>query len=165
MQLSIRRAGIAIVLAAIAGATFALGWQQADDAGRSNLPGPGDVEWRPAKPAIPDPTADAKILEERQPFGAPAVAPGMAAMPAAPGPAGVPAPPPVQWRVTGLVTTEANRYLIVMIRKPGENSSRREIRHAGETLPDGSIVRSIEPTSVTVDRQGTIIRIKMFAQN
>ena len=33
-----------------------------------------------------------------------------------------------------------------------------------KTLPDGSIVRSVEPTNVTIDRQGAIVTIKMFAQ-
>ena len=141
------------------------GSSQADDAGRAAATGAVDAEWKPVKPLIPDLAGDAKILAERQPFGPPAGLPGSPAMPAAPLAAAAAAPPPVQWRVSGVVTSETGRYLIVMIRKPGENSPRSEIRHPGEALPDGSIVRSIEPTSVTVDRQGTTVRIKMFAQN
>jgi len=86
----------------------------------------------------------------------------VAAVPGAPVAAN---PVPVEWRVVGVVTTETERYLTVLIRKPGEKSARHEIRHPGDNLPDGSVVRSIEPTAVTVDRQGTIVRIKMFAQN
>ena len=61
--------------------------------------------------------------------------------------------------------TEAGRHLIVLIRRPGDNATRSEIRRLGEELPDGSIVRAVEPSNVTIEREGTIVRIKMFAQN
>jgi len=70
----------------------------------------------------------------------------------------------VEWRVVGVVTTETDGYLTVLIRKPGEKSPRHEIRHPGDDLPTERCP-FIEPTAVTVDRQGTIVRIKMFAQN
>ena len=61
--------------------------------------------------------------------------------------------------------TETSGYLIILIRRPGENAARSEVRHPGEELPDGSIVRTVEPANVTIDRQGAIVTIKMFAQN
>jgi hypothetical protein len=166
MALTIRQTGIAIALATVVVAAFALGWWQGDDRDRGAATNTADSEWRPVTPVIPDLAGDAKILAERQPFGAPLATAGVPPAPAAAGPPGAAAtPPPVQWRVDGVVTTETGPYLILMIGKPGEKSARSEIRHQGEDLPDGSVVRSIEPTSVTIDRRGTIVRIKMFAQN
>lgn len=165
MPLTICQTGIAVALAAVAVSAFALGWRQGDDRNRSAAADTANSEWKPVRPVIPDLARDAKILAERQPFGAATALPGVPAVPAAPGTPSAATPPSVQWRVDGVVTTETNRYLIVMIGKPGEKSARSEIRRQGEDLPDGSVVRSIEPTSVTIDRQGTIVSIKMFAQN
>jgi len=165
MRPTLRQTAIGLVLAAVAISAFALGWWQQDDGRRGAAADMADSDWQPVKPVIPDLAGDAKILAERQPFGAPTPS-GSPTVPAVPG-----APPvaansvPVEWRVVGVVTTETERYLTVLIRKPGEKSARHEIRHPGDNLPDGSVVRSIEPTAVTVDRQGTIVRIKMFAQN
>jgi hypothetical protein len=61
--------------------------------------------------------------------------------------------------------TGTSGHVIILIRRPGENATRSEIRHPGEELPDGSIVRTVEPTDVTIDRQGASVRIKMFAQH
>jgi hypothetical protein len=166
MRPTLRQTAIGLVLAAVAISAFALGWWQQDDGRRGAAADMADSDWHPVKPLIPDLAGDAKTLAERQPFGTPATPAGSPAVPAVPG-----APPvaansvPVEWRVVGVVTTETDRYLTVLIRKPGEKSARHEIRHPGDDLPDGSVVRSIEPTAVTIDRQGTIVRIKMFAQN
>jgi hypothetical protein len=163
MRLTLRQTAIGLVLAAVALSAFALGWWQQDDGRRGAAADMADSDWQPVKPVIPDLAADAKTLAERQPFGAPATPSGSPTVPGAPPAAANPVP--VEWRVVGVVTTETDRYLTVLIRKPGEKSARHEIRHPGDNLPDGSVVRSIEPTAVTVDRQGTIVRIKMFAQN
>jgi len=163
MRPTLRQTAIGLVLSAVALSAFALGWWQQDDGRRGAAADMADSDWQPVKPVIPDLAADAKTLAERQPFGAPATPSGSPTVPGAPPAAANPVP--VEWRVVGVVTTETDRYLTVLIRKPGEKSARHEIRHPGDNLPDGSVVRSIEPTAVTVDRQGTIVRIKMFAQN
>ena len=163
MRPTLRQTAIGLVLAAVALSAFAIGWWQQDDGRRGAAADMADSDWHPVKPVIPDLAGDAKILAERQPFGPPATPSGS---PTAPGAAPIAANSvAVEWRGVGVVTTETERYLTVLIRKPGEKSARHEIRHPGDSLPDGSVVRSIEPTAVTVDRQGTIVRIKMFAQN
>jgi hypothetical protein len=165
MRPTLRQTAIGLVLAAVALSAFALGWRQQDDGRRGAVADVADSDWQPVKPVIPDVAGDAKILAERQPFGTPATPSGSPTVPAVPGAPVAANAVPVEWRVVGVVTTETDRYLTVLIRKPGEKSARHEIRHPGDNLPDGSVVRSIEPTAVTVDRQGTIVRIKMFAQN
>ena len=165
MRPTLRQTAIGLVLAAVALSAFALGWWQQDDGGRGAAADMADSDWHPVKPLIPDPAGDAKTLAERQPFGAPATPAGSPAAAAVPGAPVAANAVPVEWRVVGVVTTETDRYLTLVIRKPGEKSARSEIRNPGDNLPDGSVVRSIEPTAVTVDRQGTIVRIKMFAQN
>jgi hypothetical protein len=165
MPLGIRSTGTAVVLAAVALCAFGLGWWQSGD-----LPHPPTLaagsEWNPPKPAALDLSAYANILSQRQPFGAAAAGANAAAAGATgPNAAGPAKAAGVQWRVGGIVTAGTDRYLVVLIRKPGENATRTELRHPGEDLPDGSVVRTVEPTSVTIDRQGTIVSIKMFAQN
>jgi hypothetical protein len=70
----------------------------------------------------------------------------------------------VKWQVNGIVTTDASRYLVVMIQNPGEKTGRPELRRVGDALPDGSTVRAIEPGEVTLDRDGTEVIIKMFVR-
>jgi hypothetical protein len=141
---------------------FATGWWGADDSGRRAPTGTA-AEWALPKPSVSDISGHAKILAQRLPFGAPAERANPIPTEAqAAGPADTPA---MQWRIGGIVLSEETPQLILLIRRPGENTIRREVRHPGEQLPDGSIVSAVEPTNVTIDRQGTIVRIKMFAQN
>jgi hypothetical protein len=161
IAITIRQIGLAGALAAVAMVTFALGWWQ-DDIGQVRRP-PAlapEVPWNLPKPAAFDLAGYTSILASKPPFGAMAgSASSTADMIAAA------ASSAVQWRVGGIVLTETARHLIVLIRRPGENTTRAETRQPGEELPDGSILRAIEPTDVTIDRQGTIVRIKMFAQS
>ena len=160
IAVTIRQIGVAGALAAVAVLAFALGWWQ-DKSGQVRPPIPApEAPWNLPKPAAFDLAGYTTILANRPPFGATAsVGSSTANMVAAP------ATPAVQWRLGGIVVTETGRHLIVLIRRPGENTTRAETRQPGEELPDGSIVRAIEPTDVTIDRQGTIVRIKMFAQS
>jgi len=165
MPLRSRQSGIAAGMAAVAVCAFGLGWWLSGDVPHLPTLAAGS-DWNPPKPNALDLAAYANILSQRQPFGAA----GAGANTAAPGagPPNVAAPvkaAAVQWRVGGIVTNGPDRYLVVLIRKPGENATRTELRHPGEDLPDGSVVRAVEPTSVTIDRQGKIVSIKMFAQN
>jgi hypothetical protein len=160
IAITIRQIGIAGTLAAVAVLAFALGWWQ-DDSGQvqpqAHAP---EASWNLPKPAVFDLAGYTTILANRPPFGAMAsVGSSTANIVAAP------ASTAVQWRVGGIVLTETGRHLIVLIRRPGEDTTRAETRQPGEELPDGSILRAIEPTDVTIDRQGTIVRIKMFAQS
>jgi hypothetical protein len=155
-QFALAAAGAAALLA------FAAGWWGNDAGGRRKFAAPAVPEWVLPKPIVTDVSGFTKFLA-RAPFGSPAeqAKPGPAGpQPASPGNAAA-----AQWRVGGIVTSETSRYLVVLIRRPGENTTRTEVRNPGEELPDGSIVRTVEPADVTIDRQGTIIRIKMFAQN
>jgi hypothetical protein len=161
IPVSMRQSALAAA-AAVSLSAFALGWWGTDDGSRRQIAVTATSEWVLPKPSTSDVSAFAKILAQRMPFGAPAEQAKSAPV----GPqttAGNAAAP--QWRVGGIVTSETNRYLVVLIRRPGENTTRTEIRNPGEELPDGSIIRTVEPADVTIDRQGTIIRIKMFAQN
>jgi hypothetical protein len=162
MPLSIRRMTLAAAAGSVALLAFALGWRGSEDGGRRASTAVAAPEWEQAKPIVSDVSAYAKVLAQKPPFGAPAErAQPVSAAPQAVGSESA----AQQWRVGGIVTTETSQYLVVLIRRPGENSTRTEIRHLGEELPDGSILRAVEPTNVTIDRQGTIVRIKMFAQN
>jgi hypothetical protein len=157
-----RPLGLAGAAGGVAVLAFALGWWSGDDGSRRVLPASAAVGWTAPKSTVSDISGYAKIVTQRPPFGAPAErgnAAGTAA-PAAPGNAAA-----AQWRVGGIVVTETNRHLVVLIRRPGDNALRSEIRHPGDELPDGSILRTVEPTNVTIERQGTIVGIKMFAQN
>jgi hypothetical protein len=160
MALSLRHIVISSVIGCITLLAFALGWWEADDGIHSAATRPAGPEWLSPKPIASDLSTYAQILTQKPPFGAPAANPVAAGPQTAPGNTTV-----IDWRVGGIVTTETSRHLIILIRRPGENATRSEIRQPGEELPDGSIVRTVEPTNVTIDRQGAIVTIKMFAQN
>jgi hypothetical protein len=139
---------------------FALGWWEGDDSDHRAATRSAGPEWLSPKPIVSDVSAYAQILAHKLPFGAPAVNPVPTGSQTAPLNTTV-----IDWRVGGIVMTETSGYLIILIRRPGENATRSEIRHPGEELPDGSIVRTVEPADVTIDRQGASVRIKMFAQH
>jgi len=163
MKLTLRQIAAATAAGSVALCAFALGWWGNDDAGTRVLTRTTAPEWALPKPVVSDLSGYAKILAQRPPFGAPgeqADKTAAAAPAAAPVTAG-----PMQWRVGGIVTTGTSQYVVVLIRRPGENITQSEVRHPGEQLPDGSIIRTVEASHVTIDRQGAIVRIKMFAQN
>src|ERR1700730_905494 len=163
MRLTARQAGIAAGLAGLAVSAFALGWWQDDAAGRgatrANAPA---AEWKIPQPKPADRAGDAKIVLTKQPFGAAGDRAGAGGPIGAAGAANQPA---MQWRIGGIVTTETSRYLVVLLRPPGQNADRAELRQVGENLPDGSIVRAVDSTSVTIDRQGTVVTVRMFVKN
>jgi hypothetical protein len=168
-QLSLSRIGIAVVMALAAIGSLAFGWWRNDEV-RDHVPTvAAEPAWNVPKPAVTYLSRYATILAQRQPFGAPA--PSAASAPGGPGGAGgqnAPAPgaaEAVKWRVNGIVTTDASRYLVVMIQKPGENTGRPELRRVGDALPDGSTVRAIEPGEVMLDRDGATVIIKMFVRH
>jgi len=163
MPLSSRQIAVTGGTGAVALLAFALGWWGGDDGNRRALTITPAPEWEAPKRIASDVSAYSNILAQRSPFGAPAERAN--AMPAAPAGASPGNAGAAQWRVGGIVTTETSQHLIILIRRPGDNTTRSEMRHAGETLPDGSIIRTVEPTNVTIEREGTIVRIKMFAQN
>jgi hypothetical protein len=167
MGLTIRQLGIAAAIGVVAISAFALGWWQEDDVRRhASSAATTPPEWRPHKPMVGDPVADAKILAARRPFGAPGErANAPAGGPIGPGGVGAGSAPAVQWRIGGIVATETSRRLVVLSSQPGQNADRAELRQVGESLPDGSVVRSVDSSSVTVDRQGTVVTIRMFAKN
>lgn len=149
------------IILAVGGAIF--GTLQ-DDASEKKSPLKSAPEWADYNPPGSDATAYAKILTERQPFGEPIVVPGV--------PVGVDAgsvnrpagPPPLQWRVGAIVTAENSRYLVLLLRRPGEIADKAEIRHLGESLPDGGVIHALGADHFTVDQQGRIQTIKMFSQ-
>jgi hypothetical protein len=160
IAVTIRQIGVAGALAAVAMLAFVLGWWQ-DDSSQIRPPALGpEPPWNLPKPAAFDLAGYTTIIANRPPFGAMASTGSSTANMVA-----APASSAVQWRVGGIVLTETGRHLIVLIRRPGENTTRAETRQPGEELPDGSILRAIEPTDVTIERQGTIVQIKMFAQS
>ena len=160
MALTFRHIAISTGIGFIALLAFALGWWEGDDGNHRAATPPAGREWLLPKPIASDVSTYAQILAQKPPFGAPT------ANPVPTGPQTVPGNTTViDWRVGGIVMTETSGYLIILIRRPGENATRSEIRHPGEELPDGSIVRTVEPTDVTIDRQGASVRIKMFAQH
>ena len=163
MRLTGRQAGIAAGMAGLSVTAFALGWWQDDPAGRevfrSHAPA---AEWKIPQPRQSDLAADAKIVLAKQPFGA---AGGRAVTNGASGGAGAGNATPTQWRIGGIVTTETNRYLVVLLRPPGQNTDRTELRQVGESLPDGGVVRSVDPSGVTIDREGTLVTVRMFEKN
>jgi len=163
MRLTARHAGIAAGAAGLVASAFALGWWQDDPAGRAatraNAPA---AEWKIPQPKPADLAGDAKIVLAKQPFGA---AGERSVTGGATDGAGAGNPTPTQWRIGGIVTTETSRYLVVLLRPPGQNTDRTELRQVGESLPDGGIVRSVDPGGVTIDRQGTVITVRMFEKN
>jgi len=161
MTLPLRRVAIAVGVGGIVLLAFALGWWGGDDGGRRPATAAAAPAWLLPKPIASDMSSYAQILAQNPPFGALAPNP----ISAEPQPTGSRNAALIEWRVGGIVMTETSRHLIILIRRPGENTIRSEIRHSGETLPDGSIVRTLEPANVTIDRQGAIVTIKMFAQN
>jgi hypothetical protein len=161
MTLTFRHTAIPAGMSGIALLAFALGWWGGDDGARRSTASVADAGWMLPKSNASDVSTSAQILAQKAPFGALPANP----VPTAPQPAGAGTASTIEWRVGGIVTTEASRHLIILIRRTGENTTRSEIRHAGEALPDGSIVRTVEPTNVTIDRQGATVTIKMFAQH
>jgi hypothetical protein len=168
MRLPVRQSAIAIGMGSLSIVAFALGWWQEDDTRRRATGAPTNAaEWRLPKPVASDLSADTTILLARRPFGAAgeranavdgaAVGPGVVAGPGS-GTA-------TQWRIGGIVTTETSRRLVILLRQPGQNSDRAELRQIGDSLPDGSVIRSVDWSSVTVDRQGTVDTVRMFVKN
>jgi hypothetical protein len=167
MRLTIRQLGIASAMGAVAVSAFALGWWQDDDVARRAINATGAApEWKLPKPMVADLAADAKILAARRPFGAAGDrANNPAGGPIGPGGVGAGNVPAAQWRIGGIVTTETSRRLVVLLHQPGQNADRAELRQVGESLPDGSVVRSVDSSTVTVDRQGTVVTVRMFVKN
>ncbi|MBV8505268.1 MAG: hypothetical protein JOZ11_05585 [Alphaproteobacteria bacterium] len=160
MALTLRQITIFASLSCIALLAFALGWWEGDDGNHRAATPPSRPEWLLPKLIASDVPTYAQILAQKSPFGAPATNPVPAGPRTAPGNTTA-----VDWRVGGIVMTGTSGHLIILIRRPGENATHSEIRHPGEELPDGSIVRIVEPTNVTIERQGASVSIKMFAQN
>jgi len=168
MRLSVRQSAIAIGMGSLSIVAFTLGWWQEDDARRRATGAPTNAaEWRLPKPVTSDLSADTTILLARHPFGA-AGERANAVAGAAVGPgvvAGSGSGTATQWRIGGIVTTETSRRLVILLRQPGQNSDRAELRQIGESLPDGSVIRAVDWSSVTVDRQGTVDTVRMFVKN
>jgi hypothetical protein len=160
MALTFRHIAISTGIGFIALLAFALGWWEGDDGNHRAAAPPAGREWLLPKPIASDVSTYDQILVQKPPFGASAANPVPAGLQAVPGNTAV-----IDWRVGGIVMTETSGYLIILIRRAGENAARSEVRHPGEELPDRSIVRTVEPANVTIDRQGAIVTIKMFAQN
>jgi len=168
MSLTFRQGATAIVLALAALASFAFGWWQ-DNGSNRPVAAAVDVDWVDYKPAAWDLLTAAKILAEKQPFGPPAAAPGAPAaasgLAGASGAAGGTGAARLdQWRVGAIVTAETNRYLVLLLRRPGETADRAEIRRIGESLPDGAVIHTLGADDYTVDLQGKTRTIKMFSQ-
>jgi hypothetical protein len=163
IRLTARQAGIVAGMAGLAVSAFALGWWLDDAAGRSPIKANAPAaEWNISQPKPADLAADAKIVLAKQPFGAagePAVTGGSI------GGAGAGNAPPTQWRISGIVTGVKSRYLVVLVRPPGQNVDRAELRQVGESLPDGGVIRSFDPGGVTIDREGTVVTVRMFEKN
>jgi hypothetical protein len=157
-KLGFRQTAIGAAIAAVAVWSFVLGWLQNDEGSQNARKTDTVSEWTPIKPKTLDLAADAKTLTSKLPFGVPAQ-PGTTPSVVGPGPT-----PQPQWRIGGVVITETRRYLVLLIREPGQNADQPEKRQVGDQLPDGGIVRAVEPGSITVDRGGSIVTIKMFAQ-
>ena len=160
MALTFRHIAVSTGIGFIALLAFAVGWWEGDDGNNRAATPPAARDWQLPKPIASDVSTYAQILAQKPPFGAPTANPVPTGPQTAPGNATV-----IDWRVGGIVMTETSGYLIILIRRPGENAAHSEVRHPGEELPDGSIVRTVEPANVTIDRQGAIVTIKMFAQN
>jgi hypothetical protein len=163
MRLTARQGGIVAGMTGFGVSAFVLGWWLDDAAGRSAIKAnPPAAEWNIPQPKPADLAADAKIVLAKQPFGAA----GERAVTSGPtGGAGAGNPLPTQWRISGIVTTETSRYVVVLLRPPGQNTDRTELRQVGESLPDGGIVRSVDTSGVTIDREGTLVTVRMFEKN
>jgi hypothetical protein len=168
MRLSPNQLAIAIGIAALPVLAFGFGWLQENALPRGASRGiAAPAEWAPPRPAERDLAADANLLASRRPFGA-SIGPGAAPQAGATGaaaPGGNPASPAVQWRLGGIVMTETSRRLVVLSRQTPQSVERSELRAVGETLPDGSIVQSIDPGSITINRDGMLATLRMFARN
>ena len=167
MRLTIRQLGIATAMGAAAVSAFASGWWRDDNIARpATNAANGAPEWKLPKPMIANLEADARILVARRPFGAAGDRPNNPAGGATgAGGVGAGSATAVQWRISGIVTSETSRYLVVLLRPPGQNSDRTELRQVGESLPDGGVVRSVDTSSVTIDHEGMVATVRMFEKN
>ena len=164
VRLTLRQLAIASGNAALAGLGFGFGWLQDDDTGRGPARAPAaPMAWSSPLAAAEDLAAAAKLVSGKRPFGALAAV----AQPPPGGPAAgaSAANAAVQWRIGGILVTDTTRQLIVLLRQAPQNTERSELRNIGETLPDGSVVQSVDASSVTIDRQGMIVTLRMFAKN
>lgn len=171
MVLNLRQIGLACTLVGVGGLAFALGWWQ-DNADPLAVPiRAAETPPNPPIPAALDLASYDAILAKRPPFGVsvdPAHAGTVAGGPGAPGaPVAprAPTPPEIPWRVGGIVTSGLSQSLVILIGKPGDKTAKTELKHTGDSLPDGSVVRRIEPGNVTLDRNGDPVTIKMFLRN
>lgn len=167
-RLSSRQLALATSVAAVAGLAFTVGWLQDVPLPRSAMRGDAaPAEWPLSRPIARDLEADMNLLVTKRPFSA-----SLGAVPGSPGDAlgaagsGAANPtPPIQWRLGGIVMTETSRRLVVLVQPRPQSPERSELRAVGDTLPDGSIVQSIDAGSVSVNREGTLVTLRMFAKN
>jgi len=165
MALGFRYTGVSIAVGLMSAAGFALGWWQEGAVRPGSPAGGGPEAWALPKSAAEDFARDVKILTARKLFGAAAgQTPGVISVLPSAAPAPVAAPPP-RWRIGGVVTSPDIQYVVLLMQQAGEPAGHLEIRRPGEKLPDGSTVRSVDPGAVTVDHDGKLVTIKMFAPN
>jgi hypothetical protein len=171
MRLSPNQLALAGCITALPVLAFVFGWLGESALPRSAIRGAAaPSEWALSRAAERDLAADMNLLASKRPFGAsiggsatsPAGATGAAG--AGPGAAGA-ANPPVQWRLGGIVITKTSRRLVVLSRPTPQSAERSELCAEGETLPDGSVVQSIDPGSVAINREGMLVTLRMFAKD
>jgi len=149
-----RLLALGVLLVAAAGV---LGWMRADTQARLGAARGGEP---PAVTPPPPSTvaADLAVLAQRQPWGASA-----APAPAAAQAGAQPEAPAGNWRVTGIMSSGNDRYVILMV-QPQPNA-RHILRYlpVGERLPDGRAIERITGDTIHLRRGDQVSVLRLYS--
>jgi hypothetical protein len=136
--------GIAAVVSAF------LGWQAGQIAVLAGPP-PAPAPWVLPPQPTEDPTKDLAILTARRPWTNPFLAAG--ADPKQLDAARAANPPPVAWRLAGIVQRPGENFALILVGQPG--AAKLEYRRVGDALPDGSTLVEITSDNAVAKPAGS----------
>jgi hypothetical protein len=144
--------------ALIVAAAGVFGWMQADTEAKLAATRGGE----PPPAAAPPPStvvADLAILNQRRPWGASAAG----AAPAAQAAAAQPEAPTGNWRVTGIMSSGPERYVILLVQPQPNARSILRYLPVGDRLPDGRTIERITGDTVHLRRGDQVSVLRLYS--
>ncbi|MBW0008283.1 MAG: hypothetical protein JO335_11300 [Sphingomonas sp.] len=69
------------------------------------------------------------------------------------------------WRLTGIFAEFGRPKAVILVTEPGKPGGRKQIRQAGDGLPDGSRITEIGTTAIVIDAGDKRRQVKLFSRN
>jgi hypothetical protein len=144
---------LAVAAGTIVSGAVLLGWR-AGNTPVPPLPPRAATPWSLPRLDADDPAKDLAVLTARHPWTS--GGPGRRAL----GPAAAP-PPPINWRLAGIITRNDVTFALIAIGRPG-TPSKLEYRRVGDALPDGSILVGINSDNAVSEDKGKAKKQRVF---